>query len=178
MSSIDLIILGELTEREWSAYDLANYVVKRNIQDVANISSPAVYKNLLKLAKAGYLTKRKEKVGNMPERKVYSITDNGKELYRSLLEKYVDQPLNYRFDFNAVFYNLKRLDRNQAESLIDNFRKRLEEKKLSLEKAKLKLEKDKNSNGICLIEQHEYINNAFLEWSSHCKDRYLSEQCK
>jgi len=178
MSSIDLIILGELTDKDWSAYDLANFVVKRNIKEIAHISSPAVYKNLLKLAKAGYLDKRKEKVGNMPERKVYSITPKGSELYNSLLNKYVDQELHYRFDFNAVFYNLKRRDRKQAESLIHTFNNRLIEKRNQLEKEKLKIEKDKNNKGICVVEQHELINNALIEWVQKCSERYLTNSCK
>ncbi|OGI07379.1 MAG: hypothetical protein A2Y40_10900 [Candidatus Margulisbacteria bacterium GWF2_35_9] len=178
MSSIDLIILGELTEKEWSAYDLANFVIKQNIQEMANISSPAVYKNLLKLAKNGYLATRKEKVGNMPERKVYEITQKGLDFYKTLLLNNIDQTVNYRFDFNAVFYNLKRLEKTQAESLVDIFNKRLLDKKNLLEKAKTKMSKEKNSKCMCIIEQHELINNALLVWVSQCKERYINKLCK
>ena len=49
MSTIDLIVLGMIKEKEQSAYDLQKNVEHRNISKWVKVSTPSIYKKVVHL---------------------------------------------------------------------------------------------------------------------------------
>ena len=79
MATIDLIVLGMLRKEALSAYDIQKQVEYRNISRWVKISTPSIYKKVIKLEEKGYIKSNVVKEGKMAEKAVYSLTSAGKK---------------------------------------------------------------------------------------------------
>ncbi len=126
MSAVDLILLGLVYEQPQSAYDMQKQVEYRNLSRWVKISSPSIYKNVVKLEEKGYLTSISVREGRMPEKSVYSITPSGRAYFLKLMREKANAAVNVLFDFNAVIANLNKLETGQAMELANNIRAGME----------------------------------------------------
>jgi DNA-binding PadR family transcriptional regulator len=172
MSTINLFLLGFIRERARSAYEMANFIEDHQIPRMIKISSPAVYKNLVKLAREGYLATEKVKEGEMPEKTIYSITPRGEERFYQLLEEYSKKQVKFHFDFNAVIISLDKLEKAEAERYLRNLRAEFYQRKALIEK-----NMDALSHipveGRAIIRQFSMINNTLIEWLEEFMEEYL-----
>lgn len=122
MSSIDLILLGLAHAEPISAYEMQKQVEYRNLGKWVRISTPSIYKKALALEAQGYLSKRVEREGRMPEKAVYSITPKGLMRFRELMREGATEAVEVMFGFNAVVANLNKLPPDEALGLIDSIR--------------------------------------------------------
>lgn len=120
---IDIMILGALKEQPMSAYEMDKLMDARELRKWVRVSSPSVYRNLIKLAEAGYATGRTVKEGEMPEKTVYSITAQGEERFEQLMHEVVEAPARVDFDFAAVIANLWLMDEEDGRSLLKSLEK-------------------------------------------------------
>lgn len=60
------------------------------------------------------------KEGNMAEKAVYSLTDNGKVQFEKLMLGISSQPINIFLDFNAVIVNLNSLSPENQKACLRN----------------------------------------------------------
>ncbi|MBN1384370.1 MAG: PadR family transcriptional regulator [Elusimicrobia bacterium] len=81
-----LAVLGLLREHPRHGYQIDQEIKKRSMDKWANIAIASVYNTLTAYEKKGLVTVKKEKVGNMPERKVYHITSKGIKELAALVE--------------------------------------------------------------------------------------------
>ncbi len=88
----DLVVLGLVFEQDHYGYEIIQEVKARDFEQWANINPASIYNHLNKLEKSGALSCRTEKVGNSPERKVYSITEEGRRLLSELVVKAIASP--------------------------------------------------------------------------------------
>jgi DNA-binding PadR family transcriptional regulator len=88
----DLVVLGLVFEQDRYGYEIIQEVKRRDFEQWANINPASIYNHLNKLERAGALSSRTEKVGNSPERKVYSITEEGRRLLSELVVKAIATP--------------------------------------------------------------------------------------
>ena len=72
-TSIEIMILGALIERPMSAYEMDKTLEERNVRRWIRISSPSVYRNVIRLCDEGYADGVVVKEGEMPEKTVYTI---------------------------------------------------------------------------------------------------------
>ena len=70
-TSIEIMILGALIERPMSAYEMDKTLEERNVRRWIRISSPSVYRNVIRLCDEGYADGVVVKEGEMPEKTVY-----------------------------------------------------------------------------------------------------------
>lgn len=77
MATIDLIVLGILKKEPMGAYDIQKLVEYRNISKWVKISTPSIYKKAIQLEEKGFIKGEIVKEGKMPEKAVYSLTDEG-----------------------------------------------------------------------------------------------------
>ena len=107
--SVQLVILGLLSEQPRHGYELRQEVERRLYATFINLSGGSLYYNLGQLERAGYVEKAwVEQKGRYPTRQVYQITPAGKgylktELHRLLLDtdarEKVFDPLNAALAF-------------------------------------------------------------------------------
>lgn len=78
--SVQLVILGLLSEQPRHGYELRQEVERRLYATYINLSGGSLYYNLGQLARSGYVKKAwAEQKGRYPKRQVYQITLAGKE---------------------------------------------------------------------------------------------------
>src|SRR5690349_16257537 len=96
--SLTHAILGLLTQSPMTGYDLKNYSFDTSVAHFWPADQAQIYRTLDKMAEQGWVESRVEFQEDRPNRKVYSITDDGRdELQRWLL---LFQPLTpYREPF-------------------------------------------------------------------------------
>ena len=86
--SVQLVILGLLSEKPRHGYELRQEVERRLYATYINLSGGSLYYNLGKLERAGYVEKtRTEQKGRYPARRIYQITSDGAVHFRTELSK-------------------------------------------------------------------------------------------
>lgn len=118
MSTIDLVILGIVAEKPQSAYDIQKDIEYHHLSRWTKISIPSIYRKVLQLSEKGYLRSNIVKGDRFADKAVYSITDEGKDYFNSLMQYYATQTVPLLFDFNVVIANLNKLNKDAALDLI------------------------------------------------------------
>ena len=112
MSTIDLVILGIVAEKPQSAYDIQKDIEYHHLSRWTKISIPSIYRKVLQLSEKGYLRSNIVKGDRFADKAVYSITDEGKDYFNSLMQYYATQTVPLLFDFNVVIANLNKLNKD------------------------------------------------------------------
>lgn len=172
MSTVDLMLLGVLMEKPMSAYELKKEMERRNIKNWIKISSPSVYKNMVKLYKNGYVNGKTKREGEMPEKMVYSINDKGRKYFITLMQKYSENPGNVYIDFAAFIANLRYVDREMAFKMIDELTGALRVKVETVEKI---LKEGDTFIARSIIELYFQMYKLFYEWSGKFKKDFLQK---
>ena len=79
MAKNEMVCLGLIYSEPCHTYALNGIVKEFELEQWANISKASIYNTLSRLEDLGCVKVTTEKVGKMPERKVYAITDAGKK---------------------------------------------------------------------------------------------------
>ena len=86
--SVQLVVLGLLSEKPCHGYELRQEVERRLYASYINLSGGSLYYNLGQLERAGYVEKTKvEQKGRYPARQVYQITSGGQDYLRAELKR-------------------------------------------------------------------------------------------
>ena len=91
------MLLGLIYENPLNAYEIIKLLNYMNVKWWFNIADSTVYSALKTLEKKGYITGAAEKAENMPDRTVYSLTDNGRDTFTDTLKESV---LQFSYDTN------------------------------------------------------------------------------
>jgi DNA-binding PadR family transcriptional regulator len=183
MSAVDLFLLGffakpqrELSDEQllpltWSAYDLAHFIQRNDLGELVKVSAPAVYKNLVALARKGYLGVEAKREAGPVEKKTYSITEAGEAYFLDLVRRAPSQLPRYHFDFNAFIVNLDRLPAEEAKAGLDSLKSSLEAKRGRLaEFAEAYSFIPLPGRGI--IRQQMALNEAMIAWLEEFAEEY------
>lgn len=79
MGKNEMVSLGLIYSQPCHAYALDAFIRVVKVDQWTNISRASIYNTLKRLAAEGCITVKTEKVGNMPERNVYTITEKGRQ---------------------------------------------------------------------------------------------------
>lgn len=175
MSSIDLVILGMVSEKPQSAYDIQKDVEYHHLSRWTKISVPSVYRKVLQLCEKGYLKSNTVKGSKFAEKAVYSITDEGKKYFRELMNEYARRSVPLLFDFNVVITNLNKLEKEEALGLISTLKKSISDSarqnsQYAMQYADLPLV------GITVLEQQRLLYSALLKWIDDFEAQFRDEQ--
>lgn len=163
MSSIDLIILGMIKKGPMSPYDIDQLIEVNRINSWVKISTPALYQNVKKLAAKGYLSYVAVKKGEMPEKKIYSITPGGNEYFLKLMRKYSSEPAIVHAEYNTVILHLDLVDKKTGQELLNNLRGHF----LAIKEILAPFEdsiQDYPFSGRAIIKQHSMLVQDLLKW--------------
>lgn len=120
MSTVDMIILGVLIEGPMNAYEMKKILEYRNVKDWTKLSSPAIYKNLLKLYQSGYVDGEIVREGTMPEKTIYTINEKGREYFGKLMKHFSDKPGMVYIEFASFISNLSHVSETEALEMLEN----------------------------------------------------------
>lgn len=172
MSAINLFILGIIRDHSQSAYELSQFIKNHNIYRMIKISSPAVYKNLRKLADSGYLDTKKKKEGEMPEKTIYTITEKGESHFSELLTEFSQKQVAFHFDFNAVIISLQSLSKGEAEKYLHKLYNEFLNRRELINK-NIELFKNIPIEGRAIIRQFSMLNETLIQWLDDFMQEYL-----
>lgn len=91
------MLLGLISEKPLNAYEIIKRLNYMNVKWWFNIADSTVYATLKALEKKDYISGTAEKVGNMPDRTVYSLSGKGKAVFIDTLKSSI---LQFNYDTN------------------------------------------------------------------------------
>ncbi len=91
------MLLGLIYEKPLNAYEIIKHLNYMNVKWWFNIADSTVYSTLKTLEKKGYIIGTAEKVGNMPDRTVYCLSDTGRDKFIDTLKASI---LQFNYDTN------------------------------------------------------------------------------
>lgn len=150
-------------DESMSAYDLDKLIERDKIKEMVKISTPAVYKNLLKLNENGYLAAQTIKEGEMPEKTIYRITDSGRQYFLELMYKYAGEKVKVNFDLNALIINLDKVDKDKALRMLENIRNGFYFQQKSLAEQYLASQLMPLASR-AVVRQSQLVNQALVNW--------------
>lgn len=118
------LLLRIIYEKPLNSYEMTKLLNYINIKWWFNISDSTVYTTFRNLEKRGLIEGTIEKVGNMPDRTVYSLTEKGKD---ELIETVKESILQFSYDTNIFTMAAYIMDILEAKE-----KKELLEKRLSI----------------------------------------------
>ena len=116
------MLLGLIYEKPLNAYEIIKRLNYMNVKWWFNIADSTVYSTLKTLEKKEYIFGTAEKVGNMPDRTVYSLSDKGKEEFIATLKASI---LQFNYDTNIFSIAAFFLNTFTPEEQQDLLRERL-----------------------------------------------------
>lgn len=171
MSTIDLVILGIVAEKPKSAYDIQKDIEYHHLSRWTKISIPSIYRKVLQLSEKGYLRSDIVKGDRFADKAVYSITDEGKDYFNSLMQYYATQTVPLLFDFNVVIANLNKLNKDAALDLISKLKESIT---VSVGTNEEYLTEYSNIPlvGKTIIEQQGLLYKTLLEWLDTFREQF------
>ena len=171
MSTIDLVILGIVAEKPQSAYDIQKDIEYHHLSRWTKISIPSIYRKVLQLSEKGYLRSDIVKGERFADKAVYSITDEGKDYFNSLMQYYATQTVPLLFDFNVVIANLNKLNKDAALDLISKLKESIT---VSVGTNEEYLTEYSNIPlvGKTIIEQQGLLYKTLLEWLDTFREQF------
>lgn len=146
MALKEMVSLGLIYPQSCHAYAIDAFLKIIKFDQWANISRASIYNTLKHLESEGYLTVKTEKLSYMPERKVYTITEKGKQRLSEEIKETVLQP---SLGINAFILAMLFCFGMPAEEAIEMIEKRI---------ALLKEEIDKIRADYNEAEKRELLN--------------------
>lgn len=175
MSTIDLMLLGVLTEKPMNAYEVKKEMEKRNIRRWIKISSPSIYKNFLKLYKEGYIDGKVVREGEMPEKTVYSINDKGRRYFLRLMQQYSEEPGYVYLDFCAFIANLPYMDKNAGLEMVDRLRECLAIKRQGIDDS-LAARQNDSFYATSVLELYSRMFELFCSWTDEFRKSFSEKK--
>jgi DNA-binding PadR family transcriptional regulator len=172
-SAVNLWIMGLLVGHPMSAYDMARIVETDVIGRLLKVSAPAVYKNIRDLQRAGHLEVERTRTGEMPEKKVYSVTEKGRAYFLELMDYYSSNLLDYYFEFNTFLANLDKVDKETGIKMLGNLRDQFYQMKTWIVAHEQEARaKNIYFAGRAIIKQYRMIVYTLIAWIEEVIDDY------
>ncbi|MCM1162121.1 MAG: PadR family transcriptional regulator [Roseburia sp.] len=113
------LLLGIIYEKPLNAYEITKLLCYMNIKWWFNVADSTVYTTLKNLEKKKLISGTTEKVGNMPDRTVYSITEKGEYELKETIKKSI---LQFNYDtniFTIAAFLIDILEKEIREELLE-----------------------------------------------------------
>lgn len=174
MAAIDLIVLGMLKKEPLSAYDMQKLVEYRNISKWVKISTPSIYKKVIQLEEKGFIKSHIVKTGKMPEKAVYSLTEQGEAEFEALMLELSAKSVNLYLDFNAVIVNLESLPPDKQKTCLAEIEENIRQLKAYQEKNLLAKENNPDipETGKAVLRQQFILTQALENWIAALKEQF------
>lgn len=122
LSKSATLLLGIIYEKPLNAYEITKLLAYMNIKWWYNVADSTVYTTLKNLEKRGLIKGTIEKIGNMPDRTIYSLTGEGAE---ELKESIKESILQFSYDTNIFTIAAFVMDIFETEEKRELLEKRL-----------------------------------------------------
>jgi DNA-binding PadR family transcriptional regulator len=116
-------LLGLLLGKPTHGYDLARrFGAGSALGDVIYLSPSHLYSLLARLERDGFVAGEVQEGGSLPQRRVYRLTETGREVVERWIEEPVSHPRDMRIDFPLKLYMARDLGHERVEELVERQR--------------------------------------------------------
>ncbi len=141
MTNAELAILSLIAEKPCHGYQIERIIEARGMRDWTEVGFSSIYYLLKKLEQAGMIESRLEQSeGQGPARKVYQITEIGREAHVSATLAALSEPGRCYTPFLLGMSNLPAIPPRQALEALQWYRDHLSERQAALE-AKVEIQR-------------------------------------
>jgi len=121
--TIEHALLGYLNQKPMYGYEISQHLANsEGLGAVWRLKQSQLYALLSKLEEKGYITATIEPQDARPPRKVYRLTEEGKNTFMKWIQSPVLHGRQIRLDFLAKLYFARRVDLSLAKALIERQR--------------------------------------------------------
>jgi DNA-binding PadR family transcriptional regulator len=145
LSKISLLVLGFIAQKPLNPYEIKKIFEKLDMKSMFPMASSSIYATINALVKKKYITGKKTREGNMPEKTIYSITKNGEEALRETLHSNLSENERIFSEFDIAISLVCYLKKDSALESLQKHRMAVEEE---IKERKQKYEKHQKDNGI------------------------------
>jgi DNA-binding PadR family transcriptional regulator len=114
LAKLSFLILGLIAEKPLNPYEIKKLFDKLDMKAMFLVSSSSVYTTINRLRIKKYISGKKERQGNMPEKTVYSITKKGKQTFQKTLLTSLKDPEKFFSEFDIAITFVCHLNRKMA----------------------------------------------------------------
>jgi PadR family transcriptional regulator AphA len=163
-------LLGLLLERPAHGYDLSRrFSPTSALGDVIHLRASHLYALLARMERDGLIAGEMQDAGNHPRRRVYRLTDAGREAVERWIDEPVSHPRDMRLDFPLKLYIARGFDPRRAEGLIARQRAVFEDYIARLEAEEKPADTPDDAAFLDLMRLGRIGRaRAALEWLDHC----------
>ena len=145
LSKISLLVLGFIAQKPLNPYEIKKIFEKLDMKSMFPMASSSIYATINTLVKKKYITGKKAKKGNMPEKTIYSITKMGEEALRQTLDASLSGIEKIFSEFDIAISLVCYLNKEAALESLQNHRTAVEEE---IAERREKYDKHMRENGI------------------------------
>ncbi|MDZ7266249.1 MAG: PadR family transcriptional regulator [candidate division KSB1 bacterium] len=164
MSKNEIAILGLLSESPMHGYQIHQEITRREMDYWAKIKLASIYSTLARLEEAGLIKSEKEKVGNTPERTVYSITEEGRQQLSEMVEYFLREDERPEWPFGLGVAFIQGASRERVLAALQHRREKLLQCDRDLQAHLVELKDRIPFNWFMLIENAHKHMKLELEW--------------
>ncbi len=161
-----LIILGILNDYDKSlhGYEIKKIINKWKIQEISDFSYGSIYYNLEQLKKNGFVLSETKRDTKRPERRIYTISENGKNKFLQILRENYNtyEKIRYPFDIGVLF--MPALSKEEIIEAIDKRIKLVDKNEKSFDKLISFLKNKIPFFSLYIILHHLFHHRAEKEW--------------
>lgn len=132
------MILGMLQRRSMTGYELKK-IFSSSFAFFSEFSFGSIYPALKKMEQDGLITMRMEIQHGTPNRKIYTITDKGRDRFRMILTSPVEL-ISFRSDFLSRLFFFSQLSCEERKDICHGYRSAILEKLAQMEARRPEIE--------------------------------------
>ncbi|GAA0178970.1 PadR family transcriptional regulator [Clostridium sediminicola] len=164
---VKVLILYYLSIKSTHGYEIQKFIQTNHMDKWTKIQSGSIYYALNKLEKHGFIVLKEEIGSGSKARKIYEITDKGRDELKELVKKELDSELfSIGSDKFIIYPLLNTLDKETMISKINNHINKLKDKIAYLEKWQ-NIKVNENSLEVERISFEMMINNVEYQIKWH-----------
>lgn len=166
LSKLATLILGILNERERNPYDITKMLSELQTKKWLPIADSTVYATINNLKKRSLIEGRTEREGNLPEKTIYSITNNGEEELHSSVLAYLEEDSSTSSGFDIGILLMHNLNKPEIQTMLKKKLERLESSFYSIRKQIVSFEMDSGKiafTALSMLKHRQHLIEAEIK---------------
>ena len=166
LSKLATLILGILAERERNPYDITKMLTELQTKKWLPLADSTVYATINNLKKKGLILGRAEKLSNLPEKTIYSISPEGEYELHSSITAYLEEEATSPSGFDIGILLMHNLSKPEVLLKLKKKLERLEANSYNIRKQILNFEMDQTKvafTSLAMLKHRNHLIEADLK---------------
>ena len=166
LSKLATLILGILSERERNPYEITKMLSVLQTKKWLPMADSTVYATINNLKKKGLILGRTEKDGNLPEKTIYSITNDGESELQQTITSFLEEDSSISSGFDIGILLMHNLSKQEVQIKLKKKLERLESSFYVIRKQILGFEMDTQKiafTALSMLKHRQHLVEAEIK---------------